>query len=197
MAREIDSYWTSSAAEREHRRGLVRLLDPERTRETTALEIGCGTGLVAQEILASDCPIREYVGLDISWEMLRIARTRLPLLPFLLADGEHVPFPDGRFDLVFAFEVLGHLPRLGGVLSEMARLANDCAIFTLWTSSSGTKSEVHEDGFIWWEYEPREVEDEIMRAFGDKCAVKSGLLNGIVRYWKVNRMGDGRCRLVT
>src|SRR5918993_5998821 len=63
-----------------------------------ALEIGCGTGAFARE-LAKRC--KRVVALDLSSEMIRVARaraTQFDNLNFLLADAMTWNFPQAHFD---------------------------------------------------------------------------------------------------
>jgi SAM-dependent methyltransferase len=74
-----------------------------------ALEIGCGTGAFAR-ILAKRC--RRVVGLDLSAEMIRVARARsaqFENLEFQLADAMTWNFPHSHFDFVCSIATLHHL----------------------------------------------------------------------------------------
>jgi len=74
------------------------------------LEIGCGTGRFAQQLLTRHSPDgARYVGLDISWAMLTSARDRLPRTGTPLVQGDvtaGLPFAAGRFDRVIAAYLL-------------------------------------------------------------------------------------------
>lgn len=74
-----------------------------------ALEIGCGTGAFART-LAMRC--RRVVGLDLSAEMIRVARARsgqFQNLEFELADVMTWKFPQSHFDFVCSIATLHHL----------------------------------------------------------------------------------------
>jgi ubiquinone/menaquinone biosynthesis C-methylase UbiE len=74
-----------------------------------ALEIGCGTGAFAR-VLAKRC--RRVVALDLSAEMIRVARARsgeLENLEFQLADAMTWDFPQSHFDFVCSIATLHHL----------------------------------------------------------------------------------------
>ena len=89
------------------------------------LDIGTGTGRMA-ELLA---PGAEHVtGLDMSPEMLRIARARLQHLPadkFDLVQGDFasLPFAGGSFDTVLFHQVLHYAQAPELALAEAARVA--------------------------------------------------------------------------
>ena len=75
-----------------------------------ALEIGCGTGAFAR--LLADSATR-VVGLDLSPEMVRLARLRsvgYPNIDFQVADVLAWEFPVGAFDCVVSIATLHHLP---------------------------------------------------------------------------------------
>ena len=74
-----------------------------------ALEIGCGTGSFARA-LAMRC--KRVVALDLSAEMIRVARSRssqLENLEFQLADAMTWEFPPSHFDFVCSIATLHHL----------------------------------------------------------------------------------------
>ena len=74
-----------------------------------ALEIGCGTGAFARA-LASRCG--RVVALDLSAEMIRVARSRssrFENLEFQLADAMTWGFPQSHFDFVCSIATLHHL----------------------------------------------------------------------------------------
>ena len=74
-----------------------------------ALEIGCGTGAFARQ-LAERCG--HVVGLDLSAEMIRVARARssqLENLEFQLADAMTWDFPQSHFDFICSIATLHHL----------------------------------------------------------------------------------------
>jgi len=74
-----------------------------------ALEIGCGTGAFARA-LARRC--KRVVALDLSAEMIRVARSRssqFENLEFQLADAMTWDFPQSHFDFVCSIATLHHL----------------------------------------------------------------------------------------
>jgi len=74
-----------------------------------ALEIGCGTGAFAR-LLAKRC--KRVVALDLSSEMIRVARSRstgFENLEFQLADAVQWDFPQSYFDFVCSIATLHHL----------------------------------------------------------------------------------------
>ena len=74
-----------------------------------ALEIGCGTGAFARELAKR---AKRVVGLDLSPEMIRVARSRsgqIDNLEFELADAMRWKFPRSEFDFVCSIATLHHV----------------------------------------------------------------------------------------
>jgi phosphatidylethanolamine/phosphatidyl-N-methylethanolamine N-methyltransferase len=86
------------------------------------LEVGVGTGLALPHYRA-DCRV---VGIDLSPEMLEIARRRSANLANVealhLMDAESLEFPDGSFDAVVAMYVASVVPRPDRLMAEMHRV---------------------------------------------------------------------------
>jgi len=63
-------------------------------------------------------------GVDISEGVLEAARLRNPSVSYRSYDGEHLPYEDKTFDLVFAICVLHHVPppRWESFIAELARV---------------------------------------------------------------------------
>jgi len=110
--------------ERARGRGYHQLIDDLELEVTLplargkrVLEVGCGTGLILQRVAPHAA---EAIGIDLSPGMLEAARARG--LDVREAPATALPFEDGRFDLVYSFKVLAHVPEIGTALEEMARV---------------------------------------------------------------------------
>jgi SAM-dependent methyltransferase len=77
------------------------------TDQPHVLEIGCGDGRDALEIVAKTS---NYIGIDPSSGMLDIARQKVPQGKFELSGAVEYDFPDD-LDLIFAFASLLHLDK--------------------------------------------------------------------------------------
>jgi SAM-dependent methyltransferase len=77
-------------------------------RVKTVLEIGCGIGRWAAYI-EKYYPF-SFVGIDISFEMVEIARKRVKSASILVMSADELGISDGTFDLMFSITVLQHMP---------------------------------------------------------------------------------------
>ncbi|MEV0679069.1 class I SAM-dependent methyltransferase [Actinosynnema sp. NPDC050436] len=84
-----------------------------------ALDAACGTGRHA-ELLAGRG--HRVIGVDSSPDMLARARERVPQGGFLLGDLHRLPVADASVDLIVCALALTHVPALGPVLTEFARV---------------------------------------------------------------------------
>jgi SAM-dependent methyltransferase len=91
------------------------------------LDLGTGTGSVALKAASSVTPGGTVTAVDISPEMLGLARQRalslgLSNIAFLEGRAEEIPAPPGRFDAVLASLSLMYVIDRGAVAREIARV---------------------------------------------------------------------------
>ncbi len=101
-----------ASGERDYRRYVARFLSLKKLDHANlvALEIGCGGGRVS-EFIARD--FRGLLALDVSREMLRIARNRVRAdnVVWLCNDGVSLKgIGDNSVDFIFSFGVFQHIP---------------------------------------------------------------------------------------
>lgn len=92
------------------------------------LDCGCGTGRFVEFFYKAGAVI---VGSDISDNMLKIAKERVPTATFVKADVFSLPFKDKNFDIVICSQVLTHLHNYEKPLSEMKRVLKDNGIIVI------------------------------------------------------------------
>ena len=113
-----------------HKRLLEYVDLPE---SANVLDIGCGTGRLLER-LATKFPDMQAIGLDLSANMLRVARQSnryRPRLIYVEGKAESLPFADGQFDAVFSTISFLHYLEPKQVLSEIARVLSPGGRFYL------------------------------------------------------------------
>ena len=89
-------------------------------RAPRVLDLGCGAGDSVELFRRLD-PGVEWIGLDVQDSAEVRMRTRTDA-EFHTFNGEHIPFEEGRFDLVYSAQVLEHVQRPGPLLAEVSRV---------------------------------------------------------------------------
>lgn len=95
------------------------------------LDLGCGTAELMSQVICEDSS-RHITGLDLSEEMLKIAKNKLGTkATFVLGDAENLPFADESFDLVYCNDSFHHYPHPQIVLSEIYRVLKPGGTFVI------------------------------------------------------------------
>lgn len=85
------------------------------------LDVGCGTGALAQTILREAEP-SAVTGVDASPGFVDHARHHVPGAAFEVADAQALAFPDASFDAAVSGLVLNFVPRPEAMVAGMARV---------------------------------------------------------------------------
>lgn len=101
------------------------------------LDLGAGTGLIANEAAARVAADGLVCATDISMASLAESRSRLDAevadrVMHVVADAASLPFRAGMFDVVVCRSVLIYLKHLAAVLSEIARVLCDRGSLVAW-----------------------------------------------------------------
>ena len=111
---DILAWLLTHGRERELRDAIIRLAELETGNDV--LDIGCGTGTLAIAATRHVGSTGAVTGIDASPPMItratRKAKKAGAPATFQVAVAENLPFPDGRFDVVFSTLTLHHLPRM-------------------------------------------------------------------------------------
>ena len=100
----------------------AKLLQP--LPDDRIVDLGAGGGWCSDMLQRLN---RKSVAVDISLEMLRVARERPTRIPIraVAGDFERLPFADGSFDKAICLSALHHVPDMAAAVSEIARILTD------------------------------------------------------------------------
>lgn len=164
----------------------VSALNPE-----SLLEVGVGTGLLLDRYPSTT----RIVGIDVSTEMLEIARGRIQALKdhsidLLPMNAEQMSFADGSFECVTLPYVLSVTPNPEALIAEARRVCRKGGTIFIVNHFSGSK--------FWWALE------QLVRSLADRIGFRSTFTfeEQILRYdWHVHAVQDvnlfGLSKLVT
>jgi SAM-dependent methyltransferase len=102
------------------------------------MEDGCGVGMYMQHLLPLGGTV---IGLDFDFE--RVAESHALGLDVINAAGEHLPYPDGHFDLVMSNEVIEHVQNDRLAVEEMVRVLKPGGRLVLFCPNIGYPFETH------------------------------------------------------
>lgn len=108
------------------------------------LDLGCGSGIQSKQLLQAGL---EVIGLDLSPEMIRQAKKRIPKAKFIVGDMTKMDFPKESFDGVFAQASLLHIPKklIPKVLRLIHRiLKKNCVLYIAVKEGVGEREIIEE-----------------------------------------------------
>jgi SAM-dependent methyltransferase len=102
---------------------LLRLVDFAGQRGRAVLDVGCGTGVDLVRFARAGAVA---TGVDIAPAAIDLARRNFEIqglnAELIVGDGEALPFPDDRFDLVFAHGVVQYTTNAQALVNECRRV---------------------------------------------------------------------------
>jgi ubiquinone/menaquinone biosynthesis C-methylase UbiE len=107
------------------------------------LDAGAGTGISTRQLAARRARV---VALDIGEQMLRRAQARSPRACFLIADGNALPFRDGRIDLA-CFAQSWHWFTSDHAAREIARVLRPGGYWAAWWNTEWADGEEWFDSY--------------------------------------------------
>ena len=121
-------------------------IDPQGKR---ALDVGCGGGLLAEEVARLGFRV---TGVDPSEPSLETARAHARdeglEIEYLAAAGEDLPFEDATFDVVYCCDVLEHVESVDGTVAESARVLKPGGVYLYDTINRTLRSRLITIGLI-------------------------------------------------
>ena len=119
-------------------KNLIQVADPKPGERI--LDVGCGTGIVARQVAERLRSRGMVTGLDLSPNMLAVARTAATreglAIEWREGHAEQLPFSDNSFDLILCQFALMFVPNKAGALAEMRRVVaeNGRVLISVWQS---------------------------------------------------------------
>jgi len=101
------------------------------------LDVGCGTGILLNILAELNMDLRLY-GIDISEQMIKVARNKNTNIKFCQSSSGYIPFQENMFDYVTCATSFHHYQSSNNALTEMYRvLKKNGTLIVLDPSTSG------------------------------------------------------------
>ncbi len=113
----IDGF--TDGADSEYTDQILPLADAELVGAERILDIGCGEGQISRLAAARGAQV---VGVDPTWNCVRVANERGGGPRFARAGAAALPFVDGSFDVAVACLVFEHIAELDSAIAEVGRV---------------------------------------------------------------------------
>jgi SAM-dependent methyltransferase len=175
--KKYDSYYGISMNRRELA-DFLKLI-PKRS---TVLDIGCGSGRVTKFLTDHDLNV---VGIDISRNMLKLAKQKAPGAEFYRQDMRKLDFPKESFDGALALYSIIHVPRKyhSGIFKKIYRALKPKGIALISVGGSNLENDIDENWMNWgsrmyWSHFDLEKNLRLIRKSGFK--IISWRLSGMI-----------------
>ena len=132
------SVWQPTAEGRDPATEALRAIDRAMTGSADVLEVGCGTGVMAERI--SELPGVSLVAIDFSERFVELTAARG--IDARQADVCYLPFEDDSFDVVYAGWMLYHVRDLDRGLAEIRRVLRPGGTFVAVTNGDDHVAEL-------------------------------------------------------
>jgi trans-aconitate methyltransferase len=134
------------------------------------IELGCGSGREAK-LLLDLYPEADYLGMDGSPELIRLAKMKVPKAKFVSADFEDFQIPGG-VDAIFAFASLLHADRkvMKNMLSQTANSLTSGGIFFMTLQYGDYHKQIRKDEMgerVFYLYTPKDIESILPKGVFD------------------------------
>ncbi len=125
---------------------ITKILNVAQVNEgAEVLDIACGTGVLIPDYLDRD--VKKITAVDISSEMLRIARSKFTddRVAFFCADAEELVLPD-KYDTCMVYNAFPHFSNPAGLIQSLAEKLKGDGRLTIAHSMSREQLESHHAG---------------------------------------------------
>ena len=107
------------------------------------LDVACGTGVLFPDYLKRN--VGSLTGIDISPEMVKIAREKFPQVQVCCADVEEAVF-DKQFDCIMVYNAFPHFPKPERLIAVLAGLLKPGGTLTVAHGMSRAQIDHHHEG---------------------------------------------------
>lgn len=107
------------------------------------LDVACGTGVLFPDYLARN--VGSLTGIDISPEMVKIARNKFPQVQVYCADVEEATF-DRKFDCIMVYNAFPHFPDPQHMIAVLSDLLKQGGTLTVAHGMSRAQIDHHHEG---------------------------------------------------
>lgn len=107
------------------------------------LDVACGTGVLFPDYL--ERKVGSLTGIDISPEMVKIAREKFPQIEVLCGDVEEVEF-DKKFDCIVVYNAFPHFPNPEHLIQVLSDLLKPDGTLTIAHGMSRAQIDHHHEG---------------------------------------------------
>lgn len=96
-------------------------------RGKSVLDLGCGSGPFVKELFSLG--VKSVKGLDLSKELIKIARENNPRAEFSTGDARKTPYKNGEFEIVVSSLMAHYFKDLNPLFSEVSRILKNRGLF--------------------------------------------------------------------
>ena len=131
VATSMDSYWTDTPVEAWYRNAVASVIAPFiKNEQCLYLDVGCGNGLLINELVSLGVSPRSLIGVDNSPNMITLAKKRVSRGTVGIGDLFSLAYPDQSVEIVGGLNLLSHIPDMRDGLRELWRVASRVVFFT-------------------------------------------------------------------
>ncbi len=111
----------------------------------SVLDVACGTGVLVPDYLKRN--VRSVTGVDISREMIKIAREKFPQnnVMFFNVDVEEIDY-EGAYDIVMVYNAFPHFPDPESLIARLSKLLRPGGTLTVAHGMSRAAIDHHHEG---------------------------------------------------